>query len=186
MVKRDHIKFFLALFFIVVSFSSAHSQNRKYFIITGKLISNCDSIEGGSVTISKNNQKALQSVITSNGRFRLELDYNADYTLTFNQKGFLAKSVIVNTCVPDDVLSRPTNFPRFLMAVKLYTDVQDPKNLFPGAEKQQIVYNPVGDEFMRKPTIYDNHQYVEKGNLDNSTADQELENKMRMLGYKVF
>ena len=181
MIKKDHLKIFLVLILIVLLSPTTQSQTRKYFVITGKIISASEIFDASSIQISKNNKSPLEFPIPSNGRFRLELDYNSDYTLTFVQKGFLPKAILVNTNIPDEVLNRPTNFPNFQLAVKLYKAEEDAKNLIPVDQKQQIYYSPDSDNFSRKSTIYDK-KYVDNGIPENNTVSLGMENMMKSLG----
>jgi hypothetical protein len=141
---------------------SALSQNRKYFIITGKIATDCVSQENSFVEIKKQNKDSLVFPIQINGRFRIELEYNTEYKLTFKQSGYTAKTISVNTNIPQEVMIRPTNFSNFMMTVKLFRN-DDPENLYSGNLTQQIAYSPVVDEFVKMPALYD-VQYVEKGN----------------------
>lgn len=119
MLKKDRIRYILT-FFLVSSLSlTTLAQNKKYFVLTGNLISEVESPMGSTITISKSDGTTLNSTISPKGRFRLELNYNTLYTLTFQQNGYTPKSVVVNTAVPVEVLNRPANLPNFLMKIKL-------------------------------------------------------------------
>lgn len=190
MVQKGHFKLIMIFLFSIVLNFSTQSQNRKYFIITGKIISESEFIENGSVQIVKNKKSSVNFQIPEHGRFRLELNYNAEYRLIFTQKGFLPKSVLVKTALPEEALSRTSNYPHFLMAVRLFKDNQDAANLYVGKEIQQISYLPQQDCFARVPTMFD-MEYVEKGNSNqgNSNRNQPVQaqgNKAKIQAYQVF
>jgi hypothetical protein len=164
---------------------TSHSQNRKYLVITGKIIPQTDRLNGASVQIIKNENPALNSVIAENGRFRLELEYNADYKLTFCADGLQEKTIVVNTEIPIDINKRTENLPHFLMAVKLFEDCQDIGNMYSGEQAQQITYSIEKDCFSRVPTMFD-IEYVEKGNFSSFSNGKLQENKARTQIYQVF
>jgi len=161
MVDNGHFKIFLILFLSLVINFSSQSQNRKYFIITCKIISESEPTEKGSVQIIKNDKSCINFRIPEDGRFRLELDYNANYRMIFTQEGFSAKSVLVNTALPQEALSRTSNYPAFLMAVRLFKDNQDAANQYEVKVIQQISYSPQQDCFARVPTMFD-MEYAEE------------------------
>lgn len=183
MVKKGLFKITLITFLFVVFHLSSHAQNPKYFIITGKIISENLFIEGASIQIAKNNRPAVTSQIPKHGRFRLELDYNSEYLLTFNQNGFLPKTIQINTQIPEEIGLRPKNFPHFLMAVKLSETDQDEASLLVGNEVQQISYSAQYDCFARVPTIFES-QYVDKGHLNSKQRSPEDKSKMQV--YQIF
>lgn len=185
MIKNGPIKVFLIFFLCIVVQLFAQSQNRKYFIITGKIISESASIENGSIQITKINKPSVFSQIPENGRFRLELDYNSEYQLIFSQKGLLPKTIIVNTDIPQEVLNKPENFPHFLMAIKLFKDNQDPANLYSGNQVQKITYSSEENSFTRMPTMFD-VEYVDKGGKNLNPSIQMQENKSKMQVYHIF
>jgi len=185
MIKKVNLLISLTFLLFAASPLASHSQNRKYFVITGKIIPQTDQVNRASVQIIKNENPALHSVITENGRFRLELEYNADYKLTFCADGHQKKTITVNTEIPLDINKRAENFPHFLMAVKLYEDCQDINNLYSGEQAQQITYSIQKDCFSRVPTMFD-IEYVEKGNFPSFSNGKLQENKARTQIYQVF
>lgn len=163
MIKKNHLKIFLFLIFNSVLILSAQSQNRKYFIITGKIISECESSGNAFIQIKKQDKDSLVFPIQLNGKFRLELDYNSNYKITFTQAGLLSKTILVNTSIPQEVLMRAENFSHFVMGVRLFKDNLNPENSNSENQVQQIAYSPVIDEFYRIQTQSD-ILFVEKEN----------------------
>ncbi len=187
MNRTAQFKIVLILLLSVILRFSAQSQSRQYFIINGKISPELNSNLAGNSTIQiiKNDQKAVSFQIPDNDRFRLELEYNAEYQLTFTKKGNLPKTIIVNTDVPEKSTIGSSNFPHFLMTVKLFVDNQNPANLYSGTHVQRICYSSQTDCFERVPTILD-VEYVEKGNSNQSTKIQSQENKVKLREYQVF
>jgi hypothetical protein len=185
MIKKGLFKLILILLFSLVLNLYTQSQNRKYFIITGKLISESEFIENGSIQITKNDNSIVNSDVPKDGRFRLELNYNSEYRLTFKQNGYLLKTILVNTALPTETLNKEANFPHFLMAVRLFKDNQNAANLYSEKEIQQISYSPKQDCFTRVPTIYD-VEYVERGNSNQNQQIHVRLNKTKEENYRVF
>lgn len=184
MNTKGCFKIMLVFLFGLILHVSAYSQIHKYFIITGKIISKSEFVENSSVQIIKNN-KRIESQIPEHGRFRLELDYNAEYELIFNKKGSRTKTIMVNTEIPQEVMTRPDNFPHFLMAVKL-NDV-NPDAVNPYFEDQifQINYSTEKNCFSRVSSVSDD-KYVETVKSNQNQALRSQENKSKMLTYQVF
>jgi len=186
MKKKTFLKIALAFFLYIVLHLPTQAQTHKYLIISGKIISETELIEPGEICILKKDLPAVYTSIPSHGRFRLELDYNTEYQLIFTQVGRMSKTVLVNTEIPEEVYQRKTNFPHFLMAVKLFTDNQDVSNIYySGNQKQQINYSSQNDCFVRVPTIFD-VEYVDKVNQHRASANELQENKSELKIYHAF
>lgn len=170
MVKKDHLKVVLIFVFSSVFILSAQSQNRKYLIITGNIKSDCSSSEASFVEIKKQDRDSLVFPVQKNGWFRIELEYNAEYKLTFNQASYAAKTIFVNTHIPDEVMMRPTNFSNFMMTVRLYKN-EDSENLYSGNPAPRIVYSPSMNAFVKVPSLYET-QIVEKILIANHSDNQ--------------
>ncbi len=180
MIKKAQLKIVMILLLSVVLHLSSQSQNRKYFIISGKIMSELNDMGNSSVEIIKNNQKGVSLQISKLGRFRLELEYNTKYQLTFNKKGTQQKTIVVNTEVPEKAINRPSNFPHFLMAVQLFSGNADMVN-----QIQHISYSSQNDCFTRVPTLFD-LEYVDKSISIQNPNIQSQENKVKLQAYHVF
>jgi uncharacterized membrane protein len=185
MIKKAPIKITMIFFLSVVSHFSSQSQNHKYFIINGKIIPELNANGNSSVQITKNNQKAVSFQIPEDDRFRLELEYNAEYTLLFSKKGNQQKTIIINTEIPENLTNSTPNFPKFLMAVKLYAGNPDSQNQYPENQIQHISYSTQKDCFVKTPTMLD-VEYVEKGNSTPNLKSQFQGSKVKLQEYQVF
>lgn len=188
MKKKNFLKSALAFFLYIVLHLSTQAQTQihKYFIISGKIISETEFIEPGEIRIIKKDLPAVFTSIPSHGRFRLELDYNTEYQLIFTQVGRMSKTILVNTEIPEEVYLRKTNFPHFLMGVKLLTDKQDVSDIYYSEDhKQRITYSSQNDCFVKVPTIF-NVEYVDKVNQQQASAIESQENKSKLKIYQVF
>jgi hypothetical protein len=173
------------VFFIVLNLST-QSQNRKYFIITGKIISETTEFtDAATIQITKKDKPAVSTSIPQHGRFRLELDYNSEYKLTFTKSGSLPKTIVVNTEIPQEVVDRPTNFPHFLMAIKLSTGNQQESNFYYQSQQQYITYSTREDCFEKIPTVSE-IGYVEKSIQNQALSVKLQESKSKIQTYQVF
>ena len=184
MMKKSQVKIVLILLLNVILIHPAHSQIHKYFIISGKIISEITNTDYSTVQIVKNNQRPVTAQIPGHGRFRLELEYNAEYKLTFNKKGLLPKTIVVNTDIPEKEMASESNFPRFLMAVKLSAEKKVSEDLYSENKIQHISYSASQQGFARIPSVMD-VELVEKGN-DRASRILPPDSKAGMQIYQVF
>jgi hypothetical protein len=186
MKKKTFLKIALAFFLYIVLNNSTQAQTHKYFIISGKIISETEFIEPGEIRIIKKDSPAVYMPIPQLGRFRLELDYNTEYLLTFTQVGRMPKTIIVNTEIPDEAYLRKTNFPNFLMAVKLLIDKQDVSDIYYSEDQKQLItYSSQNDCFEKNPTLVDTN-YFDKVNQQQASAIQSPDSKSKLKIYQVF
>jgi len=180
MIKKAQLKIVTIVLLSVIFHLSSQSQNRKYFIISGKVVSEWNDNDNSSVQIIRNNQKGVSFQIPGHNRFRLELEYNTEYRLIFNKKGNQSKTIVVNTEIPEKAINSSSNFPHFLMAVNLFAGNPDSGN-----QVQHISYSLQNDCFARVPTMLD-VEYVEKGISHQNPKIQSQENKAKLQEYQVF
>lgn len=168
---------FVFIFSTIFSLSSL-SQNRKYFVINGKINSVFENSENCSLQIIKNNSRTFNSQIPENGRFRLELEYNSNFTLIFKKKNHQPKTIQVDTTIPEEVLNRSENFANFLMTVNLNEGDENAVN-----QIQQIGYSPQDDCFAQIQAV------LKKENIEKSNQVQNgqiKENKSKPQSYQLF
>jgi len=111
------IKLCTVVFLVFCSFSI--SAQEKYSV-TGKVKIENGSIDNTFLTIYKNANKLESKSIPSNGKFNYEMDFGHDYMFEFSKEGFVTKKVSISTFVPEDVLSRDSQFPPFKFAIDLF------------------------------------------------------------------
>ena len=184
MAIKGQSRIILIILFSLVLHLSTSSQNRKYLVISGKIITESESNNNGAIQIIKNNGKNISTQIPENGRFRLELEYDTEYKLIFSRSGHLYKTIIVNTEIPS-IINRPDNFPRFFMAVLLLKDNQDDAILYSENRIQQIRYSRQLDCFIKESGIFDN-EYVQRDNPTPNQAIQAQVNRAKMQVYQIF
>lgn len=186
MKKKTFFKIALAFVFYIALNLSSQAQSPKYFIISGKIISETEFIEPGEIRIVKNDSQAIDMPIPSHGRFRLELDYNTNYKLTISQVGRIPKIILVDTNIPTEVSLSKINLPHFLMAIKLKTDNQDVSNIYYSEDHKQLIsYSLQNECFLRVPTLFD-IEHADKINQQQASTNLSPENKSKLKIYQVF
>lgn len=185
MIKKSRTKIAMIFFLSVVLNFPSISQTPKYFIISGKILSELASNESSSIKITKNNKKSVFSKIPEHGRFRLELEYHTEYELTFNKKGYLSKTIVINTEIPEKTINSSSNLPHFFMAVQLFSISEDSEYPDYATHIQRISYSIQKECFTRQakaPEV----EYVEKGKSHPDSGIQSHENKIKMQEYQLF
>jgi len=160
----------------------AYSQTHKYLIINGIMYPEINSADSCLIQISKNNAKPITSPVPRYGRFRLELEYNSTYELTFCKKGHQPKTIFIDTNIAGKSATEMANIPHFLMSVKLYARKQYMD--FAENQIQYVSYFKQTNNF-RKVLPVDDNELVQKDNYSQtSLIPQGL--KLKSQNYQVF
>jgi Trp operon repressor len=101
----DNLIKFLLAFLLSITFVSiqtvAKAQN--VYDVNGTVKKNKKKLEGAVVSLYRGSTQVQQVQTTSNGRFNVKLEFNAEYTLTITKPGHIAKKFYFNTKgVPED------------------------------------------------------------------------------------
>nr|WP_320118596.1 hypothetical protein [uncultured Marinifilum sp.] len=108
----------LLLFSLIIGGLLASAQEK--YSITGKVIVEHGTLDNTIISLFKNAEKQGSKVVESSGKFSYELDFGNDYIFEFSKEGFVTKKVSISTFVPDDVLSRDSQFPPFKFKISLF------------------------------------------------------------------
>ena len=171
MQKIGRIGFWGILILIILTQLSAQAQSKKYFIITGKIVPEEESAGSGTIEITKNGKESMNIDIPKNNRFRFELEFFNEYSLTFKYPGHFNKIIVVSTDIPQEVWQRDNDFPPFPMIVQLIKE-------FPGIDKSftlkpsgKIFYGKKIDNFEKESYITD-LQFTEQIATAKNQANQ--------------
>ncbi len=118
-----------------------------YFVVTGRFSSGEGTLDGATISITKNDDPAETITPPRTGKFRFELDFNNEYKLLFQQQGCFPKTVIISTYVPQDVLEQNSNFPPFQFVVNLFQEIPGIDKSFTGKPVARVFYNAKIDNF---------------------------------------
>jgi hypothetical protein len=162
MQKIGGIGLLIFLTFMFLFQETSVGQDKKKFVINGKIIPEVETSENGTVEVSKSGVAEPMIVeISKNRHFKLDLDFFSEYSLIFKLAGHFNKTIIVSTDLPDEVWKRDNNFPPFPMVVQLFREID-------GIDKS-FTLKPAGKIFYSKQTDnFDKENYA----LDKQIANQ--------------
>ncbi len=147
------------------------AQNKKYFVITGRIVPEAEGTGTGSIEISKNGKETSTIDIPKNGRFRFELEFFNEYSLTFKYPGHFNKIINVSTQIPQEVWQRDSDFPPFPMVVQLAKEFEGIDKSFTLKPSGRIFYGKDIDNFEKESYISD-IQIINEINAAKNKASQ--------------
>lgn len=160
---------FLALN-LLIQFPS-QAQSKKYFVITGKILPEAEGTGSGSIEITKNGKETSNIDIPKNGRFRFELEFFNEYSLTFKYTGHFNKIIQVSTEIPTEVWERDNDFPAFPMIVQLTKEFEGVDRSFALKPSGRIFYGKEIDNF-EKESFINELQFTEQAANAKTQATQ--------------
>jgi len=131
------------------------AQSKKFFVITGKIIPEAESTGNGTIEVTKNGKETSTIDIPKNGRFRFELEFFNEFSLTFKYPGHFNKIIIVSTEIPQEVWQRDNDFPPFPMIVQLTKEFEGIDKSFTLKPSGRIFYGKEIDNFEKESYISD-------------------------------
>jgi len=160
---------FLFLMFLLQLASQA--QNKKYFIITGRIAPEAGLTESSVIEITKNGKESSTIDISKNGRFRLELEFFSEYSLTFKYPGHFNKIILISTDMPQDVWQANSEFPPFPMVVQLLKEFEGIDKSFTLKPSGRVFYGKDIDNFEKESYVSD-IQFLEQIQTAKSQANK--------------
>lgn len=140
-MMRNQLTCLLLLAGLVHSFAS-HAQ--KGFQIVGRVKVEGGGLDNSRVVIHKNGEK--ERTLTSGlSKFNLTLDYNANYTLSFEKDGYVTKTLVFDTKAPAQAVTN--GFAPFEFAVSLFKQYDDVNTVVFNQPVGMIKYDPSTDDF---------------------------------------
>jgi hypothetical protein len=92
------------------------------FTVNGRLKIDGSDLAGARAVVYKNGEKD-RTITTNLSKFALDLDLNANYVISFEKDGYVAKKLSFNTKVPADAVTK--GFTPFEFAVSLFKQYDD-------------------------------------------------------------
>ncbi len=169
-----------SLIFLVLSIFTqlpSQAQSKKFFVITGKIMPETEGDGNGSIEVVKNGKETNIIDIPKNGRFRFELDFFNEYTLTFKYPGHFNKIIQVSTEIPEEVWKRDNDFPAFPMIVQLTKEFEGVDKSFTLKPSGRIFYGKDIDNF-EKESFINELQFTEQSataKTQNNQVAKEVE-----------
>ena len=147
------------------------AQSKKFFVISGKIIPEAESNVNGTIEVTKNGKETSNIDIPKNGRFRFELEFFNEYSLTFKYPGHFNKIITVSTEIPQEVWQRDNDFPTFPMIVQLTKEFEGIDKSFTLKPSGRIFYGKEIDNFEKESYISD-LQFTEQIATAKTKANQ--------------
>ena len=161
MQKSGWLVVLLCLIHLCLFQTPATAQSKKVFVITGKIVPELATSDNGIIEMTKTGAEPTTIEVPRNGRFRIELEYFNEYTLTFMLKGHFSKTIIVSTDLPQEVWKRDSDFPPFPMVVQLFKEIEGIDKSFTLKASGRIFYGKQTDNF-EKESIFNDTQIAEQ------------------------
>jgi len=155
MQKIGRIGFWSFLILILLFQLPTQAQSKKYFVITGKIVPETEGGGNGTIEVTKNGKETSNIDIPKNGRFRFELEFFNEFSLTFKYPGHFNKIIIVSTEIPQEVWQRDSDFPPFPMIVQLTKEFEGIDKSFTLKPSGRIFYGKDIDNFEKESYISD-------------------------------
>jgi len=149
----------------------SQAQSKKYFVITGKIIPETEGTGNGTIEVTKNGKETSNIDIPKNGRFRFELEFFNEFSLTFKYPGHFNKIIVVSTEIPQEVWQRDNDFPPFPMIVQLTKEFEGIDKSFTLKPSGRIFYGKEGDNFEKESYVSD-LQFTEQITTAKKQANQ--------------
>lgn len=132
---------YVLIAFMVLTTSVLLAQDKK-LAIEGKVALEVGSPSGAKVTVEKNGRGASTASVSAGGDFDLTLDFDADYTITISQDGFVPVKFRIVTNASADAKKdglMPFNLPVF-MAQK-YPGAPDGSKVMATVKFDEVLYD---------------------------------------------
>lgn len=94
------------ILFLTVNTSKAQGNLE----VLGSVMLDGKGVEGAEIKIKKGNEEVDKVVTSNGGKYILNLDLNAEYTIIFSKTGAISKSVMVDTKVPPSAVTTVFSF----------------------------------------------------------------------------
>lgn len=178
MQKFGRLGVLLVLILLFVFQLTSVGQNKKNFVVTGKVDPEITTAKSGLIEVSKTGGAQTTVDVPKNGRFRLELEYFSEFTLTFSYPGNFSKTIVMSTDIPQDVWERDNDFPPYPMVVKLLREVEGIDKSFTLKPSGKVFYSKKSDNFESEIIITDVQIAQQVNNAQKQTGAIKKEEKI--------
>ncbi len=158
-MKDFYIKI-LAISFLVFVSSSVLAQRTRGLMVEGSISVEEGSPDGIIIEMYEDGKKAEDYGVGSDGRYKLELQYNHKFELVFKREGNFKQKIVVETAVPREVLQSNPRFPEFPVHINLFKEIPGIDNSFSENTVLKIFYSPSVDNFVSE--LYYNDAQIQK------------------------
>ena len=168
-------RFYLRLTFgILLIFCSAlivQAQRSNGLTVEGKVSVEEGSVEGAVIQMFQDGRRLDDYGIGSDGRYKVELNYNHKFELVFTRKGNFQQKIVIDANVPQSVLRSDPKFPPFPVDINLFTEIQGIDRTFSENTILKLYYNQQVDNFVSE--IYYNDAQI-KSLIDQAILQSKM------------
>ena len=129
--------------FLFLFFSLAVYPQGNKFVVPVKFIIEDGNLDGAKVTVQKTPGGTKN--LPGDKKFNLELEFNADYTITFSKPGYVTKKITINTKAPDDRIKQGSE--PYPFDVSLFKQYEGVNIIVFNQPIAKIAYSPENDDF---------------------------------------
>jgi hypothetical protein len=166
--SRNASRAFLLAAFVLFMAAGLHAQGR--FTVNGRMKVEGSDLSGARAVVYKNGVKE-RTITTGLTKFSLELDLNANYIVSFEKDGYVAKKISFNTHAPAEAAAK--GFTPFDFAVSLFKQYDDINLVVFNQPVGMIRYDPAAGDF-----DYDT-DYTKSIHSQLQEATQRVERKQK-------
>jgi hypothetical protein len=119
---QSNIKLFVAFVLFIICIPSVAQEDAPKFAVKIKMQVESGSLENALITITKNG-KTDRVIDPNKGKYSVDLDLGAEYALVFTKMGYITKTVMIDTHVPNG--REKEEFAKFTATVELAKQPED-------------------------------------------------------------
>ncbi len=147
-MKKLYLKILFAGFIILGLTLPVNAQRSNGLTVEGTVSVEEGSVEGAIIQMFRDGRRLDNYGIGANGRYRVELNYNHEWTLIFARSGNFPQKIVIDTKVSREVLQSDPLFPPFPVDIKLFTEISGIDRTFSENTVLKIYYSDRVDNFI--------------------------------------
>ncbi|MEE4286363.1 MAG: tetratricopeptide repeat protein, partial [Mariniphaga sp.] len=144
----QYLRLYILVFVLLGVESLATAQRSNGLTLEGTVSVEEGSVDGAVIQMFRDGRRLDNYGIGSNGNYKVELNYNHEWTLIFSRPGNFPQKIAVNTQVPGPVLQSDPLFPPFPVNIRLFTEIPGIDRTFSENTVMKIYYSENVDNFI--------------------------------------
>jgi len=172
-----YFKFFIAVFLFVCLDHGSYGQRSNGLTVEGTVSVEEGYVEGAVIQMYRDGKRLDNYGIGSDGKYKVELNYNHEFILIYTREGNFSQKIVVNTNVPRQVLMSDPLFPPFPVNINLFTEIPGIDRTFSENTVLKIYYSEKVDNFI-SDLYYNDAQIkhlIDQAILQSQMIDQEAD-----------
>ena len=147
-MKKRYLYFLLSVLLITGVCFQTFAQRSNGLTVEGTVSVEEGSVDGAIIQMYRDGRRLDNYGIGSNGNYKVELNYNHEWTLIFMRPGNFPQKIVVDTKVPRQVLQSDPLFPPFPVNIRLFTEISGIDRTFSENTVMKIYYSEKVDNFI--------------------------------------